>query len=39
MNTILIDRIKKSLEDRNMTKAELSRITGISNSSFYRELQ
>jgi len=33
MNAILIDRIKKSLDDRNMTKAELSRITGISNSS------
>lgn len=33
MNSTLINRIKKSLEDKNMTKAELARITGISNSS------
>lgn len=33
MNNILIDRIKKTLNERNMSKAELSRLTGISNSS------
>lgn len=33
MNNILIDRIKKILNERNMSKAELSRLTGISNSS------
>lgn len=33
MNNILINRIKKILDERNMSKAELSRLTGISNSS------
>lgn len=33
MNTVLIKRIKRLLEERNISKAELSRLTGISNSS------
>nr|DAK86443.1 MAG TPA: Helix-turn-helix XRE-family like protein [Caudoviricetes sp.] len=33
MNNILINRIKKILTEQNMSKADLSRLTGISNSS------
>lgn len=33
MNNILINRIKKIHTEQNMSKADLSRLTGISNSS------